>query len=344
MPKTVKAAGHDTRGDRVTSRVKRTLTMIGKRKASEPEKRAKELFAAESKENTADVPKGANFAPTPKDAWGAALVPSPRAEPSLRASPRLQDRKQALKAMAPVGEWEAASPGVVRNFEWDYEQTLLDEWSLAFNGSRPLQLSGKVFNNAGPGLEDGDTVEYTSQIVEVKGRIAKTKSGTKYYLGTPAPAFEAVRIQLCRGSAVGEYGLAAASAMGASAFPFDIERPFNFIDLGPAVPCSSVKLPAVAGWSADSNVALLHHWTLVKNASGYNACVGTVFNCPGAYDGTSEYTTSDVVEIQGRVMRTVDGRAFYLGRRATGEKSVATSAPPLEEEAELGEVDDLLSV
>ena len=45
-------------------------------------------------------------------------------------------------------------------------------------------------------------------------------------------------------------------------------------------------------------MALLHLWTLVKNASGYNACVGTVFNCPGAYDGTQAYTTSDVVEIQ----------------------------------------------
>merc|ERR1719469_1007388 len=112
--------------------------------------------------------------------------------------------------------------------------------------------------------------------------------------------------------------LAAAAAISSSFFPFDVEYPFNFIDLGPTVPCTSVKLPAVAGWSAESNVALLHLWTLVKNASGYNACVGTVFNCPGAYDGTRGYTTSDVVEIQGRVMRTVDGRSFYLGRCAQG--------------------------
>ena len=66
------------------------------------------------------------------------------------------------------------------------------------------------------------------------------------------------------------------------------------------VPCSSVKLPAVSGWSADSSVALLHLWALTKTASGHNACVGTVFNCPGAYDGTCGYTTSDVVEIQAR--------------------------------------------
>ena len=52
----------------------------------------------------------------------------------------------------------------VRQFGWDHEHTLLDEWNLAFNGSWPLQLCGKVFNNAGPGLEDGDLVEYTSQV------------------------------------------------------------------------------------------------------------------------------------------------------------------------------------
>ena len=47
-----------------------------------------------------------------------------------------------------------------------------------------------------------------------------------------------------------------------------------------------------------TKVALLHLWTIVKNASGYNACVGTVFNCPGAYDGTKAYTTGDVVEVK----------------------------------------------
>jgi hypothetical protein len=56
--------------------------------------------------------------------------------------------------------------------------------------------------------------------------------------------------------------------------------------------------PAASNPTHPTQVALLHLWTLVKNASGYNACVGTVFNCPGAYDGTKAYTTSDVVEIQ----------------------------------------------
>ena len=77
------------------------------------------------------------------------LRPSPSPRPSPRPSP----------SPSP-----SPSPNQVRQFEWDHEHTLLDGWNLAFNGSWPLQLSGKVFNNAGPGLEDGDLVEYTSQV------------------------------------------------------------------------------------------------------------------------------------------------------------------------------------
>ena len=43
-------------------------------------------------------------------------------------------------------------------------------------------------------------------------------------------------------------------------------------------------------------------------------------------------------------MRTVDHRSFYLGRRASGERSIATNAPAIDEATELGEIDDLLSV
>ena len=177
----------------------------------------------------------------------------------------------------------------MREFEWDHEHTLLDGWNLAFNGSWPLQLSGKVFNNAGPGLEDGDLVEYTSQveaargcspvrsrlqpcalgaaalcargcnstrlveytsqvptpttlghhlplhggqIVSFKGRVAITKSGTKYYLGSPSPLFEAIRLQLCRATAAAEQGPVKAAAISDSFFPFDSEHPFSLIDLG----------------------------------------------------------------------------------------------------------------
>ena len=50
-----------------------------------------------------------------------------------------------------------------------------------------------------------------------------------------------------------------------------------------------------------------------------------------------------MLRAQGRVMRTVDGRTFYLGRRAQGGET-STCVPPLDEEAEFGAVDDLLSV
>ena len=217
------------RAERATaqSRIKRTLTMISKRKSSvsAAQKRAKALFTAETKENVS-VPSGSDFAPTPKGAWGAALIVEEKKLPKphavlQRAATRKQGRDQALPS---VGEWAGCdSPAVeqhgrsapdlsspqpppslqkpvrllraamalhtcrntaapppasamqvrltpqpyrnqVRQFGWDHEHTLLDEWNLAFNGSWPLQLCGKVFNNAGPGLEDGDLVEYTSQV------------------------------------------------------------------------------------------------------------------------------------------------------------------------------------
>ena len=96
--------GTSTLTDRaaVPSRIKRTLTMLGKRTSSVSvaKKRAKHLFAAQSKEN-ATVPSGANFAPTPKDAWGASLIEQEKA-PLL--SPRQQPPPRA-------GEWgDVVSP------------------------------------------------------------------------------------------------------------------------------------------------------------------------------------------------------------------------------------------
>ena len=208
------------RAERATaqSRIKRTLTMIGKPKSSVSvaQKRAKALFTAETKENMS-VPSGSDFALTPKGAWGAALIVEEKKRPkshavSKRASPRKQG--QWAGADSPAVEQHGRAPRIaaarypppspqkptwllraatalptcqnaaapppasamqvrltlqpnrnqVRQFGWDHEHTLLDEWNLAFNGSWPLQLCGKVFNNAGPGLEDGDMVEYTSQV------------------------------------------------------------------------------------------------------------------------------------------------------------------------------------
>ena len=90
--------------------------MIGKRKSSvsAAQKRAKALFTAETKENVS-VPSGSDFAPTPKGAWGAALIveekklPKPHAV-SQRAATRKQGRDQALPS---VGEWAGCdSPAV----------------------------------------------------------------------------------------------------------------------------------------------------------------------------------------------------------------------------------------
>ena len=42
------------------------------------------------------------------------------------------------------------------------------------------------------------------------------------------------------------------------------------------------------------------------------------------------YQLTDCLTYQGRVMRTVDGRSFYLGRRAQGETAMSASSAPLE--------------
>ena len=95
------------RAERATaqSRIKRTLTMIGKRKSSvsAAQKRAKALFDAETKENVS-VPSGSDFAPTPKGAWGAALIVEEKKLPkshavSQRASTRKHGRDQGCLAI-----------------------------------------------------------------------------------------------------------------------------------------------------------------------------------------------------------------------------------------------------
>ena len=89
------------------SRIKRTLTMIGKPKSSVSvaQKRAKALFTAETKENVS-VPSGSDFALTPKGAWGAALIVEEKKRPKSHAvSKRASPRKQ--------GQWAGAdSPAV----------------------------------------------------------------------------------------------------------------------------------------------------------------------------------------------------------------------------------------
>lgn len=220
---------------------------------------------------------------------------------------------------------------------------LLEEWSFSFNGSRPLQLTGRVFNNAA-GFEDGDVLEYTSQIIEVEGRIATTKSGTSYYLGRPSSGFEQLRKQLWLCSRSGALG----RDDGSSVPPFDTATPLDGIKLGSVVPCAPVRLPKVPGWSHQSGVALLHNWTTERTRAGFVAVVGTVYNCPGAFDGSENYHTSTVVDCRGRMLRTLEGAEYFLGRRtgADAEEKAAITGDQLveQEAAALGLLEDLLAV
>ena len=109
----------------------------------------------------------------------------------------------------------------------DDDRVCLEEWSFAFNASRPLQLTGRIFNNSS-GYEDGDLLEYTSQITSISGRTAVTKSGTVYKLGRPSAHFERLRTQLWINSRTGALG----RDDGSSVPPLDEEQPLLGIKLG----------------------------------------------------------------------------------------------------------------
>jgi len=78
------------------------------------------------------------------------------------------------------------------------------------------------------------------------------------------------------------------------------------------------------------------------------AVVGTVYNCPGAYDGAERYRTSTVVDCRGRMLRTLEGAEYFLGRRAGAspeEKALVTGSELTPTEASaLGLLEDLLAV
>ena len=139
------------------------------------------------------------FEPTPAADWGDAL--RHYNAPKLSGKRWLQDPEPApAAAVAAVTEPVASRRDSARlmddpNFDWD--MVVLDGWSFSYNGSRPLQLTGRVFNSAG-GFEEGDLLEYTSQVIAANGRIVKTKSGTSYFLGQPDPSFGPIRMQLVR--------------------------------------------------------------------------------------------------------------------------------------------------
>ena len=223
------------------------------------------------------------------------------------------------------------------------EHVRLEEWSFAFNASRPLQLTGRVFHGT-DGYEEGDLLEYTSQLIAIDGRIATTKSGTIYKLGQPAAGFEQLRKQLWISSRTGRPKF----DDGSSVPPFDLERPLMGIKLGDVVAAAPVKLPKVIGWSHQSGVALLNEWTTIKTNAGFTAVTGTVYNCAGAYDGADDHQTSTVVDCKGRMLRTVEGAEYYLGFRkdATPEQRSGMVIGELQnaEGIALGLIDDMLAV
>ena len=93
---------------------------------------------------------------------------------------------------------------------------------------------------------------------------------------------------------------------------------------------------------------LLHKWTTERTPAGFVAVIGTVYNCPGAYDGAEGYHTSTVVDCRGRMLRTLEGAEYFLGRRSCAdaeEKASMAGGHLLEEEAAaLGLLEDLLAV
>ena len=170
-----------------------------------------------------------NLLPTPAEAWGSAL--------REYNAPKLSGRRWLAEASSADTPAELASPcdrnsaSLLDDPNFDWDQVVLDGWSFSYNSSRPLQLTGRVFNDCG-GFEEGDVLEYTSQIVSANGRVAVTKSGSespgekaepannrslgrpffahaglgpphprvtaKYFLGKPDHSFGPIRLQLLR--------------------------------------------------------------------------------------------------------------------------------------------------
>ena len=318
------------------------------------------IFGGRSKENKS------KSAPPHKSALPQKAVEDKENAPAQLA-PVAGAKKQPLKAKprpaaAPGGDLMSPARGPASNIvvapmsSSDDDRVLLDDWSFSFNASRPLQLTGRVFNN-GPsaGYEDGDLLEYTSQIVSISGRTASTKSGTVYKLGKPSEHFERLRTQLWINSRTGAMG----RDDGSSVPPLDEDQPLLGIKLGSVVATEPVRLPRVAGWSHQSGVALLNEWEGVLNKRNKMHAVGAVFNCPGACtparchshvplmhtcaclcsrdahctvhvyrltlvllarafgpdDGADGHQTAMVVDVRGRMLITVEGAEYYLGYR-----------------------------
>lgn len=92
-------------------------------------------------------------------------------------------------------------------------------------------------------------------------------------------------------------------------------------------------------------VQLLNDWVANPTVQpGIKSLSGTVYNCPGAYDGATSHRTSNIVDCSGRMLRTVEGAEYYLGYRKADSVEQRALIQPREllpdEAKELGLLED----
>ena len=177
------------RGDKGGNRVQKK-SRLGLRQPFKNSKIIAKSALKKNKENTdAAAQPGANFKPTDLSDWGSPLKafvlkkpPVPPAEaPEELARPTQSNRLSIGTALgqmsvdheadqeetAPVSCSPDAASSLDQLGDFDWDHVILDDWSFAFNGSRPFQLTGRVFNGPAGGFDDGDALEYTSQVTEM---------------------------------------------------------------------------------------------------------------------------------------------------------------------------------
>lgn len=87
-------------------------------------------------------------------------------------------------------------------------------------------------------------------------------------------------------------------------------------------------------------VQLLNEWSAFTTEAGFIALRGTVYNCPGAYDGQTTHRTSTVVDCAARVLRTMEGAEYYLGFQDGQREGLEAGVLSNEESKALGLLED----
>lgn len=204
-----------------------------------------------------------------------------------------------------------------------------------------------------------------------------TKSGTQYYLGEPAEEFATLRASLLRQADADptaaldssapldgiDFGVVMPSAAAvklpkvpgwrhdspvallhdwkaarrARAPPAPDEDPSSPAPL--AARCHDRAAAAVSASRPSARRPLASRRR--RTEKGYFACTGVAFNCPGAFDGAAGHTTADVIDVEGRKVKTVDGITYWLGRRL---EDAGKPAGASDLDSPLGDLEDLLRV